>query len=103
MNALQLKLACAIAQDSSIDLSHENDDALFGCALPDFQRVHVSLRTVAKQMRWQCQCLDGSWDWKQYNEDLPSYRNKVTIIDLTIPELRAWLVTFAEYRLQFAA
>jgi hypothetical protein len=102
MNALQIKLATAIAQDTTIDLSKENDGVLYGCGLPDFERVAVSIRCVAKLMRWQCQCLDGSWDWKQFNEDLPSYRDKMTIIDLDVPELRGWLRAFVEHRLELA-
>ncbi len=99
MTTTEIKLATAIAQDKSIDLSKENDDVLFGIALPDFKTVSVSIRVVAKQMRWQCQCMDGSWDYKEFNEDLPHWKAKVRIIDLNIPELRYWLVRFVQQRM----
>ncbi len=99
MTTTEIKLATAIAQDRSIDLSKENMDVLCGFGLEDFKTVNVSLRVVAKCMRWQCQCMDGSWDYKQFNEDLPHYKAKVRIIDLNVPELRYWLVTFVKQRM----
>jgi hypothetical protein len=87
-----------IARDTSIDLSQENMDVLIGFGLDDFKTVSVPLRVVARCMRWQCLCLDGSWDYKQF-KDLPHYKAKVRILDLSVPELRYWLVTFVQKRL----
>ena len=102
MNALEIKLATAIARDRSIDLDNENDEILYGVGCHDFVPVQATLRVVAKLMRYQCTYLNGGWDCKQYNEDLPGYRKNVTIIDLNVPELRAWLVSFVQSRMNQA-
>ena len=102
MNAVEIKLATEIARDYSIDVSQENYDVMFGFGCSDFTPITVSLRTVARMMRYQCCCMDGSWDYKQYNEDLPASRKNIRVHDLTVPELRAWLVAFVQQRLGLA-
>ncbi len=79
MNAKQIKDATKIAQNYSIDLSNANTDILFGFGCPDFKKVTVSLEVVARCMRWQSSQMDGGWDWKQYNEDIPYYKKNVLI------------------------
>lgn len=69
MNALELKLARRMAEDQSIDLSNVDDSVLFGFGCPDFQPVEVSIKAIAKCMRWQCCTFAGGWDEKQWNED----------------------------------
>lgn len=92
MNAFDLKLARTIAQ-SNEDLSAFDDTVLFGFGCPDFKRMTVDVRVVAKCMRWQCQQWNGKWDERQYNEDLPHYRRNVQLATITGPEARARLHT----------
>ena len=93
MKAFELKLCLKVAQDSSVDLSGVDDSILFGCGLPDFQPVAVSVKVVAKLLRYQCQCFDGSWDWREYNEcTAPALKRNVEIAEMTGPEAKAWLV-----------
>ena len=80
MNASQIRQAVAIAKDSNIDLSTANDAVLFGCACSDFKPVYVDLNTVAKLMRWQYLCFDGSWDHKLFNDELWAYRKNIKIV-----------------------
>lgn len=91
MKALELKLCLKLAQDSSVDLSGVDSGVLYGFGCSDFVPVAVSVKVVAACMRWQCCCFDGSWDWKQYNEDRPYYLKNVELAELTGPEGRAWL------------
>lgn len=105
MKPTEIKLATSIARDSSIDLSDVDDGILFGFGLPDFKPVTVSLRVVAKCMRWQCSYVlqkkgGPDWNWEQYNEDLPYYRRNVAIADFTSEDARAWLVEFVTSRLE---
>lgn len=99
MTAFELKLARAIAEDDSIDLSNVNYDALIGFGCADFVPVHVPIRAVARCIRWQCCCFDGSWDDRQWNEDRPFYLKNVNITDLHDHELRGFLVQFCLDRL----
>lgn len=68
MTRAELAECRRIAQDSSIDLSGEDDSALHGCGLPEFEPVTVSPRTVAKFLRWQCCTLSGGWDSSEYDD-----------------------------------
>lgn len=101
MTAAELRLALAIAQDYSIDLTAEKGgEALYGFGLPDFPETHVSLRVVASCLRWQCALFNGGWDWKQFNEDRPHYlRKEIQITDLHEPWCRQWLVQFVTAKL----
>lgn len=92
MKAFELKLCLKVAQDRSVDLSGVDDSILFGCACSDFQPVTVPIRMVAKLLRWQCQCMDGSWDWREYNENMvPILKKRVELSEMTAPEGRAWM------------
>lgn len=99
MNPLELKLARALAEDTAQDLSDADMDILFGFGLPGFQPVTVSLRSIARCMRWQCLCWDGSWDEHQYNEDLPHYRRNVTVADFLREDATKVLVAICQQRL----
>lgn len=101
MLASELRLALAIAQDRTVDLSAEfHNPILYGFGLPDFEPVTVSLRIVAACIRWQCNCFDGSFDWKQFNADRPHYlRQRIQIADLHDAEATRWLVAFVQSRM----
>lgn len=92
-----------MAQDSSLDLSAYNFDALCGFGLPDFQPVTVPAGAVARCIRWQCCCFDGSFDWRQYNEDRPFYLRRVELADLTAAELAGIVAPVAQRVLEGGA
>ena len=68
MNKIEFIDAMRIAKDSTIDLQNDDMDIMYGCGLPDFQPVSVSTRQVARLIRWQAQCFDGTWDSEAVNE-----------------------------------
>jgi hypothetical protein len=91
MTAFEIKLARRLAA-SDEDLSRYNDDVLFGCACSDFVHpVNVSLGTVAKLMRWQYVCFDGSWDENLWNEELWVYKRRIRIDDMNTGEVQTYL------------
>lgn len=90
VNAVQIRLARELAQRGE-DLSLYDDGVLFGCGCSDFRHpVVVSLGVVAKLMRWQYKCMDGSWDEKLWNEELWVYRRRIQVAEPTPAELVRW-------------
>jgi hypothetical protein len=87
MNAKEVKLALAIAQNTAIDLSGYPFDHLDGCGLPEFKPVATDLHSVARLMRWQYLCLDGSWDWKLWDEERWIYRDRIRLAVFSEAEL----------------
>lgn len=87
MNAFQIRAARAMAQDRSIDTSNVSDEVLFGCALPDFKPVTVSMLVVVKLMRWQYCCMDGSWDEKLWNDEYWVYKKRIQVADMESAEV----------------
>lgn len=93
MKAFELKLCLKLAQDLSVDLGGVDDSILFGCGCSDFVPVTVSIKVVAKLLRYQCQCFDGSWDWREYSECTgPALRKNVELAEMTAPEGKAFVV-----------
>ena len=86
MTAAEFKFCVAVAKDRSVDLSGVDDSALYGFGLPDFVPVHVSIKAVAKCLRWQCCTFAGGWDERQFNEDRPSYLKRIELSDFTPAE-----------------
>ena len=50
------------------DLTHVDNNHLYGCGLREFQPVYTSLEAVARLLQWQCQFLDGTWNEEECNE-----------------------------------
>jgi len=67
MTKQQFSDAVAIAQ-SETDLTTVDDTILYGCGLPDFKAVTVTLEAAAKFIRWHCMMLNGSMDSEALNE-----------------------------------
>lgn len=89
MNAAELKLARAIAQDLSVNLAgvaESGFNRLVGFGCEDFEPCSVSLLAIARMMRYQCLFFSGDWDEKQYNEDIQFFRRRVQVADLTRDE-----------------
>lgn len=91
MKAAELKLALAMAQDSSVDCSGADDSALFGFGCPDFKPVSVPMLALVRCIRWQCAMFNGGWDWKQYSEDRPFYLRRVELADLSELEAKGMI------------
>lgn len=67
MNKKQFDSAVALAK-SDTDLSLVDDSSLYGCALPDFKPVTITLEMAAKFIRWHCVQLNGQFDGEALNE-----------------------------------
>lgn len=53
---------------SDKDLSKVDDSTLWGCGLPGFKPVHVTLDQVARFIRWQSFTFAGTVDAKELDE-----------------------------------
>ena len=93
MTKAEFERAFAIARNRTIDLSDVSDAHLYGCALPEFERVATTIGPVAKLIRWQCQCLNGQWDQESLNEMRAIARYKFELVgpgsDAVIENVRA--------------
>ena len=78
MNKAEMTKVLEIAK-SGCDLSHVDIDILYGCGLSEFEKVHITLEVCARHVRWQAQCMDGTWDQEEINQCANIFRRKVTI------------------------
>jgi hypothetical protein len=79
MNKAEMTKVLEIAK-SGCNLSHVDIDVLYGCGLRDFEPVQTTLEVCARHVRWQAQCMDGTWDMEEINQCAKIFRKKVTII-----------------------
>jgi hypothetical protein len=79
MTKSEIAKAFEIAK-SGKDLSDVDDSPLFGCALPEFDKVHCTLEQVAKLIRWQCQFMFGGWDMTEFDNCAHIAKKKFIII-----------------------
>jgi hypothetical protein len=80
MNRIQISKALAIAQ-SSEDLSDVDDSTLIGYGLPDFTTTYVTLRQVAKMLRWQCFYFTGEINAEEFDQFCKLAKNRILIIE----------------------
>lgn len=81
MNKREFSESLAIAKDSSVDLQKDDMDIFSGFGLPDFPvEVFVTIRQIARLIRWQCFCFDGSIDSYELNEIGRIGRRKFQVI-----------------------
>lgn len=76
MTKNEFSAAVKLAKNFDIDLSMHDDTVLFGCGLPGFTTVHVTVEQVAKFVRYQCACLNGSFDGEELNNCAEIARKK---------------------------
>lgn len=57
-----------------------DDSILYGCGLPGFKPVTVSLAAAAKFIAWHARCLNGQWDSEALNEMREVSRKKWLIV-----------------------
>jgi len=81
MTLKQQRLAFQIADNLDIDLTDVDIDIFWGCGLSDFKPVYVSLKQVAKHMRWQALQMNGEWDSHELNETNLIGKHKFLILD----------------------
>ena len=69
MTLAEFRQAFKLAQ-SDEEITENYQEVFDGYGLRDFQPVTVTIRQVARLMRWQAQYLSGGWD----NEELNTIR-----------------------------
>jgi hypothetical protein len=79
MNKAEMTQALAIAK-SDADLMNEDIAIFDGYGLPDFTPVHVTVRQVARIIRWQAQYMNGEWDADEINSIANLGRKRFMII-----------------------
>lgn len=67
MTKAELSAALKLALTKE-NLSNENIDHFDGFGLRDFQPTTCTIKQLARLIRWQCFCLDGSIDQNNLNE-----------------------------------
>ena len=80
MTKLELQQAFSIAK-SSVNLFDEDIDILYGFGLSDFSVVYVTLKQIARLIRWQCQQMNGHYDMDAFQEIAVVGRKKFQIIE----------------------
>ncbi len=60
MTKAQLSKAVRLAK-SDVTIT-EDIDIFHGFGRNDFEPVYVTIEQVARLIRWQCGCMDGTWD-----------------------------------------
>jgi hypothetical protein len=96
MKKSEFASAAALAFDYSKDLAHVDDSALFGCGLPGFKPVFVTLEQVAKFVRWQCTFVNSggsaAFDAEELANCADIAREKFTLIQSAPDEsLAEWI------------
>jgi len=62
--------AYEMADNEKIELNNDNApiDIFDGFGLKDFQPVFVTIKQVARLIRWQCSYIFGGWDMEELNQ-----------------------------------
>lgn len=80
MKKAEFSAAAALAFDRTKDLENVDDSPLFGCGLPGFAPIFVTLEQVAKFIRYQCNLLNGGRDMEELENCAHIAREKFTLI-----------------------
>ena len=84
MTKKEFAAAVAIAQSNDelndVDI-HDNNAVFDGFGLPEFNVVFVTLKQVAKLIRWQAQYLTGGFDQEAMQEVAKAGRHKFMIVN----------------------
>ena len=78
MNATQFRAAFKLA-DSDAEIGG-NMNLLCRFALRNFQPVTVRVEDVARLIRWQAKCLNGTWDMEALDEVRRHGRRKFIVV-----------------------
>lgn len=92
MKKSEFSAAAALAFDPSKSLVDVDYSALYGCGLPSFKPIFVTLEQVAKFIRYQCTYLGGGHDAEELANCADIAREKFTLIQANPDEsLAEWL------------
>ena len=80
MTKNQFSQAVAIAKLGSKGYGDADDSILFGCGLPDFEPVHVTLNQVARFINWQAMQFNGEWNAEELDNCAHIARRKFLIV-----------------------
>jgi|PlaIllAssembly_1097288.scaffolds.fasta_scaffold57267_5 hypothetical protein len=80
MTKVEFQRAYALAI-SDEPLDDAEFDSLIGFALPAFQAVAATVRSVARMIRWQCVYFSGGIDGEALAECQRCFRHRVTLVD----------------------
>jgi len=78
MTARQLSEALTLARSGAA--LNADIDIFYGFGLPDFKPIVCTPEALAKLVRWQCVCLDGSIDHDALNEIATIGRHRFTVV-----------------------
>lgn len=83
MDAKDFKRVFNEANNDGIDweLEYYKIGILTGCGLSDFKPVHVTLRTAAAHVRYQCMQMNGEWNEEAVNDCRDIFRKKVSLLN----------------------
>lgn len=79
MNKAEMTQALTIAKNADIDLTNEDISLFDGYGLNGFVPIHVTVKQVARVIRWQAQYMNGTWDAEEINM-ITNYGRKRFII-----------------------
>jgi len=79
MNKKEIVQALAIAK-SNEDLSAVDDNVMIGYGLKDFKPIHLTLRQVAKVIRWDCIRFNGELDSEEFDDFCRIAKTKFVIV-----------------------
>lgn len=68
MKKAEFDKAWEIAKNEEIYLDYESLESFDGYGLSGFEPVYVTIKQIARLIRWQCQYINGGWNYKELNE-----------------------------------
>jgi len=79
MTKQEIQQATSIAMDSKVELSGVDISVFNGFGLPDFKPVRVTIRQIARLIRWQAVMFNGELDADMYNKVADAGRRKFMV------------------------
>ena len=80
MTKIEMAKALKIAKNQNIDLFKEDIAIFDGYGLRGFEPIHVTLNQIARIIRWQAQCMDGTLNAEEINAIAAIGKKKFRVI-----------------------
>ena len=80
MTKMEMAKALEIAKNPNINLLKEDISIFDGFGLHGFEPIHVTLNQIARIIRWQAQCMDGTWNAEEINAIATIGKKKFRVI-----------------------
>ncbi len=80
MTKTQFAQCATVARNLEIDLSTEDLTPFDGCGLSGFKPIFVTVKQVARFIRWQSLCFNGEVDSKELQDCAEIARRSFTLI-----------------------